>query len=121
MAHLRSAGSDLPSITPVACSSPRFSRGRGPERGFRRYWNPHHKSAPGFRFIVPTLNFPAMRPHDPVTNAQAEPRPFARLLVGIKRVKNSLRIGYSRSVLHDRHFDHLHLPMRLNLDAADLH
>src|SRR5258708_352065 len=120
MAHPRSAGSDLPSTTPVARSSPRFSRGRGPERGFRRYWNPHHKSAPGSGFIAPTLNFPAMRPHDPVTNAQAEPRPFARLLGGIKRVKNALRIGYSRSVVDDRHFDHLRLPTRVNLDAAAL-
>src|SRR6266576_704477 len=119
-ARLRSAGSARPSTTPFARSSSCFFRGCGGQRGFRRHWNAHHKSASRSTFIVPALNFSAMRPHDPVTNAQSEPRAFARLLGRIKRIKYSLRINHPRSIVADRHFNHLSLPSCVNSDVSAL-
>src|SRR6266849_8493990 len=107
-------------VASLAPSSARSFRGRSPQSCFRGDRNPHHKGAPRSRLIVPALNFTAMRPHDAVTNAQSKPRALAHLLGCVKRIKYALWINNSRPIVADRHFDHLRLPPRMNLDSAAL-
>src|SRR2546430_4872923 len=101
---------------PGARSSPRLLGGSGSQGALGRHGNAHHECASRPVFVVPALNLAAMRPHDPIANAQTQPGAFARLLCRIERIKNPLRIGDARTVVGDGYFDHFALPPRVNLD-----
>jgi len=65
-----------------ACaSSPCLFCKRGGHAGVIRHRNAHDKRAAALLGIVPAQNLAAVRAHDAVANAQAQPRAFTGLLV----------------------------------------
>src|SRR5215470_15792109 len=71
----------------------------------RRYRHPDREGAAFRARVVPALNLAAVGAHDPVTDAQAEPRAFAGLFGGVERVEDALDVGYAGSIIADGHLD----------------
>src|SRR5215467_14433274 len=83
-----------------------------------RYGHPDGKGAAFRAGIVPSLNLAAVGTHNPVTNAQAEPRAFAGLFGGVEGIKNALHVGYAGSIVADGHLDIALATPRLQVNFA---
>src|SRR5260370_41844072 len=57
--------------------------------------------------IIPALNFAAMRAHNSVTDAQAQPRAFASLFRGVEGIEDAFDFRDPRSVVSQANLNKL--------------
>src|SRR5262249_54258815 len=116
-ARPRSRGLAAPPWSGWRLSSAGLFRSGSRSARFRGNGNSYRKGASA-GLIIPTLDLASVRAHDPVTDAQAKPGAFARLLCGVERIENALGVNNALAVVGDRDLDCLTAVMSANSDHS---